>query len=230
MRLPYFAMLQRLTPGAFFCIMTGVLVQESEHIRRTGQMDIDTLLQHALGLGVSDAKALSANAVSIEDRLADLCKEPRCPGYGQAANCPPHVAKPGAFRKQIEQYEHALVFKFDVPTEILLGDDRHEIARLVHETAASIERLALEAGFRKAEGLAGGSCKQLFCAEYADCRVLRAGGDCRFPDQARPSMSGFGVNVFELARAAGWQMNKITSESSPDDVPMGLMAGMVLIA
>ena len=193
-------------------------------------MDIDILLQHALGLGVSDAVVLPAEVISIEDHLADYCREPRCPGYGQAANCPPHVAKPAVFRQQLKQYEHVLVFKFDVPTEVLLSDDRLEIAQLVHETAASIEKLALETGYRKAEGLAAGSCKQIFCSEYADCLVLSAGGDCRFPDQARPSMSGLGINVFELARAAGWPMNKITSESSPDEVPMGLMAGMVLLA
>jgi predicted metal-binding protein len=130
----------------------------------------------------------------------------------------------------MEQYEQALVFKFDVATKVLLSDDRLETARLLHETAASIERLALESGYRKAEGLAGGSCKQIFCSEYAGCRVLSAGGDCRFSCQARPSMSGLGVDVFELAVAAGWPMNKITSESNPDEVPMGLMAGMVLLA
>ncbi len=193
-------------------------------------MDTDIIVQHALGLGVSDAVILPAYVVSVEDHLADYCREPRCPGYGQAANCPPHVAGPAALRRRIEQYEQALVFKFDVPTEVLLSDGRLEVARLVHETAASIERLALESGYRKAEGLAGGSCKQIFCSEYADCLVLNEGGDCRFPDQARPSMSGLGINVFELAKASGWPMNKITSESNPDEVPMGLMAGMVLLA
>ena len=193
-------------------------------------MDTDILVQYALGLGVSDAVILPADVVSVEDHLADYCHEPRCPGYGQAANCPPHVAGPLAFRRQLKGYEHALVFKFDVPTEVLLSDDRLEIARLVHETAASIAKLAWASGYRKAEGLAAGSCKQLFCAEYEDCSVLSSGGDCRFPNQARPSMSGLGINVFELAQASGWQMNKITSESDPDDVPMGLMAGMVLLA
>jgi predicted metal-binding protein len=192
-------------------------------------MDENTLLQHAFGRGVSDARVLPVDAVCVEDHLADFCREPRCPGYGQAANCPPHVAGPVAFRRQLKQYEQILVFKFDVPTEVLLSDDRLEVARLVHETASSIERLALEIGCRKAEGLAAGSCKQLFCSEYADCLVLSTGGDCRFPDQARPSMSGKGIDVFALARASGWPMNKITSESNPDEVPMGLMAGMVLL-
>jgi hypothetical protein len=43
-------------------------------------------------------------------------------------------------------------------------------------------------------------------------------------------MSGLGIDVFALAEAAGWPMNKITSKSNPDEVPMGLMAGMVLLA
>jgi predicted metal-binding protein len=173
---------------------------------------------------------LPTGVVSVEDHLADYCHEPRCPSYGQAANCPPYVAGPAAFRRQLEEYEYALVFKFDVPTEVLLSDDRREVARLVHETAASIEKLALESGCQKAAGLAGGSCKQLFCSEYEDCLVLSEGGDCRFPDQARPSMSGQGINVFDLAAASGWPMNKITAESDPEEVRMGLMAGLVLLA
>jgi len=187
------------------------------------------LLQHALELGVSDARLIDADRIRVEDALAKICKDPGCPGYGQGANCPPHVMQPVAFRRLLRDYPRAMVFKFDVPTEVLLGDGRFEVSRIVHESAANLERHALACGYAAARGLAAGSCRRIFCPEEKHCRVLEGDGGCRHPDAARPSISGLGVNFFELSRTVGWPIHKITSESNPDEVPMGLMAGMVLL-
>jgi len=188
------------------------------------------LLRRAAELGVSDARLIDAARIRVEDDLAAICKDPGCPGYGQGANCPPHVMKPEAFRELLGAYPRALVFKFDVPTEVLLGDGRFEVSRIVHETAAALERHALACGYAAARGLAAGSCKRIFCAEEMDCRVLSDNGDCRHPEAARPSISGLGVNFFELSRTVDWPIHKITSASNPVEVPMGLMAGIVLLA
>ncbi|MEW6615710.1 MAG: DUF2284 domain-containing protein [Thermodesulfobacteriota bacterium] len=190
---------------------------------------VDKLIQHAINLGVSDAKIVSVEAISVEDHLAKMCEEPRCDGYGQTINCPPHVMKPDRFREYIGQYKLALVFKLDVPTEILLTDDRLDVARIIHETAATIEQFAINDGHTNSKGLAAGSCKRIFCSGYDECCALNEGVYCRFPDLARPSLSGLGVNFFKLSKVLGWQISKITKDSNPDDVPMGMMAGMVLI-
>jgi predicted metal-binding protein len=188
------------------------------------------LLQYALQLGVTDARMINTAGIKVEDHLADICRDPGCPGFGRGANCPPHVMKPNAFRQLLKRFPRALVFKFDVPTEVLLGDARFEVSRLVHETAAAIESQAVAGGYTDARGLAAGSCKRIFCAGEKDCRVIADAGPCRHPDLARPSISGLGVNFFELARTVGWSIDKITRESDPDQVPMGLMAGIVLLA
>ena len=186
--------------------------------------------QKALQLGVSDARLIASAHIKVEDHLAQICKDPGCPGYGQGANCPPHVMKPEAFRQLREHFPQALVFKFDVPTEVLLGDGRFEVARLVHETAAGLEAHALSCGYAAARGLAAGSCKRIFCEEQDNCRVIAEGGPCRHSAVARPSISGLGINFFELSRTVGWPIEKVTRESRPEEVPMGLMAGIVLLA
>jgi predicted metal-binding protein len=173
---------------------------------------------------------MDASLIQVQEDLAKICEDPGCPGFGQGANCPPYVMKPAAFRRLLKQFPRALVFKFDVPTEVLLGDGRFEVSRLVHETAATIEHQALACGFAAARGLAAGSCKRIFCAAENDCCVIAQDGPCRHRDMARPSISGLGVNFFELARSVGWSINKITQESDPNQVPMGLMAGIVLLA
>ena len=194
-----------------------------------GSDSLQELIQKAFELGVSDAGIIPAQSIVVEDRFAEMCSSPQCPGYGLAPNCPPHAMKPAEFRDLLTQYKHALVFKIDTPTEILLSDGRFDVAKLIHEISAGIERLAKEKGFTNSRGFAAGSCKMIFCKEHAKCIVLDKNEDCRFPDQARPSLSGLGVNFLELSKTLGWQFEKITKDTKPDDVPMGMMAGMVLI-
>jgi len=194
-----------------------------------GSDPLQELIQKAYELGASDARIIPAQSIVAEDRFAEMCSSPQCPGYGLAPSCPPHAMKPDEFRDLLTQYEHALVFKIDVPTEILLSDGRLDVAKLIHEISAGIERLAKEKGYTNSRGFAAGSCKMIFCNEHEKCIVLDKNEDCRFPDQARPSLSGLGVNSLELSKTVGWQFEKITKDTKPDDVPMGIIAGMVLI-
>ncbi len=190
---------------------------------------LQELIRHAFELGVSDARIIPARSIVVEDRFAEMCASPRCPGYGQGPGCPPHVMKPAEFRELLSRYEHALVFKIDAPTEVLLGDERHDVARRIHEISATIERLAREWGYAESRGFAAGSCKMIFCADRESCVVLENGGECRFPDRARASLSGIGVNFEELCKSVGWRFQIITKDTASDEVPMGMMAGMVLI-
>lgn len=192
-------------------------------------MPLSAVLQKAFELGVSDARIISAQSIVVEDRFVEMCSMPQCPGYGLSPNCPPHTMKSADFRDLLTHYTYALVFKFDVPTEILLNDSQLDVAKLIHEISADLERLAKENGYTHSRGLAAGSCKMIFCKEHEKCSVLDKNEDCRFPDKARPSLSGVGVNFLELCKTLGWQFEKITKDTKHDDVPMGIMAGMVLI-
>jgi len=96
---------------------------------------------------------------------------------------------------------------------------------LFQRNAAAFEKWST----KNSKGFAGGSCKQLFCRDHIDCRVLAEGRTCRHPDRARQSMSGFGINVSKLLQAAGWRMDKITRDTDPDDMPMGSVSGLVSI-
>jgi predicted metal-binding protein len=84
-------------------------------------------------------------------------------------------------------------------------------------------------GFSHSRAFAGSSCKVLFCQDHATCQVLSENGPCRHPQKARPSMSGFGINVSALAQAAGWPMDRITGDTDPQAVSMGRLCGLVLI-
>ena len=190
---------------------------------------LQELIHKAFELGVSDAGIIPARSIVVEDRFAEMCATPQCPGYDQSPNCPPYAMKPAEFRKLLTQYEHVLVFKIDTPTEVLLDDRRFDVAKRIHEISARIERLAKKKGFVHSRGFAAGSCKMIFCKDQEKCIMLEKNENCRYTDKARPSLSGLGVNFVELSRMIGWQFNKITKDTKPDDVSMGMMSGMVLI-
>ena len=190
---------------------------------------LDELIQRACRSGASDAAVIAADEISIEDDLAKLCQEPQCENFGLSASCPPHVSGPAGFRELIKQFQYAVVFKIDVPSEILLSSQRRDIFQLLHEIAAEIEMAAAEMGCPDSKAFAGGSCKKLFCNNFSDCFALTNGGECRNPRRARPSMSGFGINVSKLMQTAGWQMDRITRETDPEDIPMGTVSGLVLV-
>ena len=187
------------------------------------------LILLARSLGATDATLLSASDIVVKEELARLCREPQCENYGLSPSCPPHVSGPTGFRRLLEQYESALLLKIDVPTEMMLSSQIREIMQLLHEIAAGVEQAARGLGLPDPRAFAGGSCKKLFCRDHATCRVLAESGSCRNPDKARPSMSGFGVDVSHLMKTAGWRMEKVTRDTDPEEVSMGSVAALVLL-
>lgn len=181
--------------------------------------------------GASDVAIISTQDIVVENHLADICREPGCPNYGSAKSCPPHVAGPDGFRKALENFERALFFKIDVPSEILLSSENREVFQLLHQVAAGIETAAVKMGYGHAQAYAGGSCKKIFCHDHPECRALSEQGDgqCRHPDHARPSMSGFGIDVTKLFEAAGWTMTRARIDPDEIEDKMSHVCGLVLI-
>jgi predicted metal-binding protein len=187
------------------------------------------LQKEALELGASDAKIIAADGIRVEDEVVEMCKAHLCKGYGKSANCPPHVMGPGQAREWIARYETALFFKIDVSPKVLLSEDRFKTFKSVYMIASKLEASARDEGFPHAMGLAAGSCKPVFCKDRG-CDALADEGECRYPSLARPSMEAVGINVFTLSRDAGWDIHKILKDSHPEEVPKGMLAGLVLLS
>lgn len=166
----------------------------------------DQLIQYALNEGADGAVVVGVGDIVIDPGLADMCREPRCPEYGRSVNCPPHVAGPSAMKRRLESFHKAVVFRISVPAKDLFSDKRSRVFRQLHQIAAGIEQAAVEMGFSQAQGYAGGSCRELFCSEHPDCPPLSGKGACRYSRLARPSMSGFGIDVAALFTTAGWTL------------------------
>ena len=190
---------------------------------------LEALIQDAQKSGASEAKIISARDIVVEHHLADMCREPRCENYGLSKSCPPHVSGPLVFKENLEKFSQAIFFKIDVPSEMLYSRERSEVFQLLHEIAAQIEISAVKMGFVRAQAYAGGSCKKIFCHDHTECLALSEKGECRNPQYARPSMSGFGINVAKLFKTAGWKMNWTANDTDSTATQMANVCGLVLI-
>jgi hypothetical protein len=137
------------------------------------------------------------------------------------------VEGPDLLRHWRDEAEALLVLRIDVPSFIFQSEQKDEVMKLLQEIVAEVEIDAIAGTYGRSRGFAGGSCKHLFCRQHARCLRLD-GGLCRNPLAARPSMSGFGVDVARLMEAVGWDSRNLLSPGEPDDMS-GWFAGMVLL-
>lgn len=193
------------------------------------QGKLGQLIREARQSGATELAIVSTRSIVVDDDLADRCREPRCENYGLSKSCPPQVSGPSAFRKKLEEFNQAIFFRIDVPSKVLYSSECREIFQLLHETAAGIETSAIRLGFSGAQAYAGGSCKKIFCHDHAECLALAGKGNCRNPEYARPSMSGFGINVARLCKTAGWSMGTSTRDAASTMDNTASVYGLVLV-
>jgi predicted metal-binding protein len=211
--------------------MIAQITNDSAHKEKVVKhKELMGLTKQAIIMGATDAALIASSEIRIEAELAVLCSgDPPCKNFGKAPSCPPHVGGPGEFIKWRDKSPYTIVVRIDVPTEIMFSEEQREVMRLLQENLAALERATIDMGFTQSKAFAGGSCKKVWCFDHPTCRVLSKNDPCRYPDKARPSMSGYGVNVTKLMESAGL-LDKIVMQkdkTKPNDSLW--IAGLVLI-
>lgn len=113
-----------------------------------------------------------------------------CQGYGKSLCCPPHSPTPDQTKKIIADYTIGLLIHFGSGAKI-------------SKTMAEIEREAFLKNHHKAIAFGAGPCR--LCKE---CSL----SECKFPEIARPSMEGCGMDVYATARNNDFPINVLTSK------------------
>jgi predicted metal-binding protein len=199
--------------------------------KRIAKQHLEHLTREAKRLGATSAAIIGSKNIQVKDDLAALCNgDYTCPNYGLAASCPPYVDGPVEFRKWQAESEYAVAVKIELPASVMFSDERKGVMQLLHQIVAAVEQKAIQAGFAKSKAFAGGSCKELFCENQATCCVVTENKPCRHIDVARPSMSGFGVDVTHLMRASGWPAQKAERSNGSDKDATSWVAGLIMLA
>ncbi len=113
-----------------------------------------------------------------------------CGGYGESLTCPPYSPTPEKTKEVLKNY------KKDI---LIHGDEHTEISEIV----VKLEKEAFLAGYYKAYGMGAGPCNL--------CDTCNVKKPCKNPDEARPSMEGSGIDVFQTARNNGFKIEVLRS-------------------
>lgn len=207
-----------------------ISLEKSEKARK---LDLERYLEKALSLGASQAKIVSTKDIPVDDRVRLKCRIPRCFGYGTCAHCPPHALKPEELRQHLKDYEKAVFFIKEVPSEIIIRDRATIKERItaymdVFNIVNEIESMAFHDGHYLAFGLGAGSCRHSLCSQHKTCRALE-GDRCRHSLRARPSMEAVGIDVYQMVAKAGWDIYPIGSSVAANEVPKGTLAGIIIV-
>lgn len=197
------------------------------------QNDLEKYRQRAMELGSTDARVITTDDVIIDERVIAKCAYPKCVGYGTNANCPPYAMGIDQVRKIVDKFRYGIFIKVRVPSHDIAGKkaikkNRIPYQKKLAEIVSKIEAEAFYDGYHLAVGFGSGSCKRLFCPE-TDCVALIPGKPCAHLYKARSSMEAVGMDAFTMATKFGWEIYPIGRSTSPEEVPHGLMLGLVLI-
>ncbi len=195
--------------------------------------DLEKYQELAVGLGATRARVVATRDIPVDDRVTMKCQIPLCFGYGAGANCPPNTLKPADLRNLLEKYEWAVLFVKEIPSGVVVRDkatikERVAAYQDVYRIVNGVESAAFYDGHYLAFGFGAGSCRHTFCGQQEDCAVL-TGKKCRFSLRSRPSMEAVGIDVFRMVTSAGWSIYPIGSDARAEDIPCGVLAGIVII-
>jgi predicted metal-binding protein len=125
------------------------------------------------------------------------CLIPLCEYYDVCKTCPPNIPSVAEFKEALLSYSMAFLVVLQEKIKDIDDYRKDFSAELkLAEIVSDLELAAFQHGFYQASGLNVGGCK--LCETCAP-----RGEPCRHPYKSRPSPEGFGIDITELARKAG---------------------------
>lgn len=142
------------------------------------------LIARIKAMGFGEVLPIATEKVHVAD-WTDLRCQYGCDRYGHG-HCPPNSPSPQKTRDVLQDFSYALLLEGEPP------------GKMFQTRVLNAEREAFLAGFHKAFAYWAGPC--VLCAT---CVANTPDGTCRNTRDARPSMEGAGIDVYETVRRAG---------------------------
>ena len=142
------------------------------------------LIARIKAMGFGEVLPIDKESIHVAD-WTDLRCQYGCGRYGQG-HCPPNSPTPQKTRDVLQDFSHALLLEGEPPGNVF------------QSKVLDAEKEAFLSGFHKAFAYWAGPC--VLCAT---CAVGATDGTCRNTRDARPSMEGAGIDVYETVRRAG---------------------------
>ncbi len=156
------------------------------------------LADTALELGAFRAAVVPTEQIETNASFRDMCKANVCGNYGRCWTCPPEAGDIHELMAKVKTYAYALVYQTVSELEDSYDFEGMMEAGARHNQVVNRVRNAMKAEpLSKVLHLGAGGCRMCeVCAK-------KTGEPCRHPELAMSSLETYGINVSELAKAAG---------------------------
>lgn len=157
-------------------------------------MSYESLIQQALDCGATKAGIVNIKDVKFDRAFREMCAANLCGNYGRCWTCPPDVGDIDEMIAYAQTFDKILVYQ--TISELEDSYDFEGMMDAAKEHGKVTARIAeLPIPGRLCVGAGGCSICEV-CAK-------KTNEPCRYPDKALASLETYGINVSELARAAG---------------------------
>jgi len=197
--------------------------------------DLEKYRVMALDLGATDAKVITSDKVTVDERVRAKCIYPKCDYYGTNAHCPPHALDLSFVRKLVQRYRYGIFLRIKIPSNVLIPPSVRPSLTIpkryslkLYEIVSKVESQAFFDGHYLSLGFGAGPCKAFFCPRN-ECTALKLGHGCRHYLKARGSMEGAGMDAYLMAARAGWEVFPVGVRTLPSEVPCATRLGLILI-
>ncbi len=165
---------------------------------------IDELHKMGSKFGITTVQSFSVEKLVIKDWVNLKCRY-GCTSYGTNWSCPPATPKPNEARKIISEFETALLLEGHRKCANFYRNNRRKREDAVRywKGIVSTERFLFLKGYYKAFALVSSVCSLCKQCTYPDA--------CRFPQEKRPTIESFSIDLIGTLHNLGATSNVATS-------------------
>lgn len=153
------------------------------------------LLQTALDCGATKAAYITGSQIILSPDFRKICEGNGCGMFGRCWVCPPYIGDIDTLIEQVRSFPKAMLYQsireiedsFDIEGMFEAGYEHALLSQKIQQqvkTDDSVEVLHLTCG----------GCRLCeTCAKRSD-------EPCRYPEQALPSLEGYGIDVYNTCK------------------------------
>nr|MDD6336546.1 DUF2284 domain-containing protein [bacterium] len=148
-------------------------------------------------IGITSFGYVSTAEIVFSEEVRRICAKNQCNRYGKTWACPPAVGTLEQCRQQCLAFSSALVFSAAYPLEDCFDIEGMRRGHVRFKQVCDRLYDMLDPPFLLLSNEGCNRCRQ--------CTYPNA--PCRFPERLFPSLEGYGILVYELAKSAGVPYN-----------------------
>ena len=168
-----------------FKIQTGISYDLTQRLLKTGRQ-----------YGLNSIFPFDIEKIEVAEWVHLKCRY-GCNRYSTNWCCPPATPSPDKVRKILKEYSQGLLLIGSKScSDFYLNNNRKRAIQVKGwKGTVSLERMLFLEGYYKAFSLVGECC--------ALCKECAYPGDCRFPQEKRPSVESFSIDVIGTLKNLG---------------------------